>query len=316
MSRLPKPLFYPSAGLTLLALTACSPAPEGATAQVDEAASEAVEAADALPQDKQLVLHARLYVKDQTSTPAIGSANQIQAAFHLQSPITVTGTGLGARFSDVFEQDLVQGQLQASGKTDFKSDPTLTEHYQMQASWPQPVAVTQGRFRVWAPEPSSIGEGYSVKVELEVPVSGDQTAQISSNGTVLDTDITHARPIVCATDNSSGTAQEICKFSYTVDAVPTEAKDETGKMLLDNAKALYAGQGKIDSDGGLIMYGSLAPIYGAVSSLEDGHLVIRSTQQYSLKFKEADMAQQLELVVWTSEPGDSWQPANLPPLNF
>lgn len=64
MSRLPKPLFYSSAGLTLLALTACSPAPEGATAQVDEAASEAIAAADALPQDKQLVLHARLYVKD------------------------------------------------------------------------------------------------------------------------------------------------------------------------------------------------------------------------------------------------------------
>ncbi len=316
MSSLSKPWFYSSAGLTLLALTACSPAPEGAKAQADEAASEAVATADTLPQDKQLVLHARLYVKDQTSTPAIGSANQIQAAFYLQSPVTVTGTGLDARFSDVFEQDLVQGQLHASGNTDFKSDPILTEQYQMQASWPEPVAVTQGRFRVWAPEPSSIGEGYTVKVELEVPVSGTQKAQISSNGNVLDTEVTHARPIVCTTDSTTGTAQELCKLSYTIDAVPTTAQDEGGKLLLENAKTLYAGQGKINSDGGLIMYSSLVPVYGAVTSLEDGHLVIRSTQQYSLKFKEGNMAQQLELVVWTSEPGDSWQPANLPPLTF
>jgi hypothetical protein len=257
-----------------------------------------------------------LYIKDQTSNPAIGSANQIQAAFHLQTPVRVEGTGLDARFSDIFEQDQVQGQLLASGDTEFKTDPALTEHYLMQAAWPEPVAVTQGRFRVWAPEPSNIGAGYSVKVELEVPVSGDKKAQISSNGTVLDTEVTQARPLVCGTDNESGNAQEMCKLSYTVDAVPTEAKDEAGKLMLDSAKTLYASQGKINSDGGLIMYGSLVPVYGAVSSLEDGHLVIRSSQQYSLKFKEGNMAQQLELVVWTSTPGDSWQPASLPPLTF
>lgn len=316
MSSLFKPLFCSSAGLTLFVLTACSPAPEVATTPANDTASQADADPDALPQDKQLVLHARLYIKDQTSNPAIGSANQIQAAFHLQTPVRVEGTGLDARFSDIFEQDQVQGQLLASGDTEFKTDPALTEHYLMQAAWPEPVAVTQGRFRVWAPEPSNIGAGYSVKVELEVPVSGDKKAQISSNGTVLDTEVTQARPLVCGTDNESGNAQEMCKLSYTVDAVPTEAKDEAGKLMLDSAKTLYASQGKINSDGGLIMYGSLVPVYGAVSSLEDGHLVIRSSQQYSLKFKEGNMAQQLELVVWTSAPGDSWQPASLPPLTF
>ena len=316
MSSLFKPLFCSSAGLTLFVLTACSPAPEVTTTPANDTASQADADPDALPQDKQLVLHARLYIKDQTSNPAIGSANQIQAAFHLQTPVRVEGTGLDARFSDIFEQDQVQGQLLASGDTEFKTDPALTEHYLMQAAWPEPVAVTQGRFRVWAPEPSNIGAGYSVKVELEVPVSGDKKAQISSNGTVLDTEVTQARPLVCGTDNESGNAQEMCKLSYTVDAVPTEAKDEAGKLMLDSAKTLYASQGKINSDGGLIMYGSLVPVYGAVSSLEDGHLVIRSSQQYSLKFKEGNMAQQLELVVWTSAPGDSWQPANLPPLTF
>ena len=316
MSSLFKPLFCSSAGLTLFVLTACSPAAEVATTPANDTASQADADPDALPQDKQLVLHARLYIKDQTSNPAIGSANQIQAAFHLQTPVRVEGTGLDARFSDIFEQDQVQGQLLASGDTEFKTDPALTEHYLMQAAWPEPVAVTQGRFRVWAPEPSIIGTGYSVKVELEVPVSGDKKAQISSNGTVLDTEVTQARPLVCGTDNESGNAQEMCKLSYTVDAVPTEAKDEAGKLMLDSAKTLYASQGKINSDGGLIMYGSLVPVYGAVSSLEDGHLVIRSSQQYSLKFKEGNMAQQLELVVWTSTPGDSWQPASLPPLTF
>ena len=316
MSSLFKPLFCSSAGLTLFVLTACSPAPEVATTPANDTASQADADPDALPQDKQLVLHARLYIKDQTSNPAIGSANQIQAAFHLQTPVRVEGTGLDTRFSDIFEQDQVQGQLLASGDTEFKTEPALTEHYLMQAAWPEPVAVTQGRFRVWAPEPSNIGAGYSVKVELEVPVSGDKKAQISSNGTVLDTEVTQARPLVCGTDNESGNAQEMCKLSYTVDAVPTEAKDEAGKLMLDSAKTLYASQGKINSDGGLIMYGSLVPVYGAVSSLEDGHLVIRSSQQYSLKFKEGNMAQQLELVVWTSAPGDSWQPANLPPLTF
>lgn len=316
MSSLFKPLFCSSAGLTLFVLTACSPAPEVATTPVNDTASQAVTDPDALPQGKQLVLHARLYIKDQTSNPAIGSANQIQAAFHLQTPVRVEGTGLDTRFSDIFEQDQVQGQLLASGDTEFKTEPALTEHYLMQAAWPEPVAVTQGRFRVWAPEPSNIGAGYSVKVELEVPVSGDKKAQISSNGTVLDTEVTNARPLVCGTDNESGNAQEMCKLSYTVDAVPTEAKDEAGKLMLDSAKTLYASQGKINSDGGLIMYGSLVPVYGAVSSLEDGHLVIRSSQQYSLKFKEGNMAQQLELVVWTSAPGDSWQPASLPPLTF
>lgn len=305
-------LFYASAGLALGLLTACSPAPEAPEPPADDAATQTVTGSGDLAQDKQLVLHARLYVKDRTAMPAIGSENQIQAAFALQSPVQVSGSGLDARFSDVYEQDLVQGQLQASGSTNFKADPTLTEHYQMQASWPEPVAVTQGRFRVFAPEPSSIGDGYSVRVELEVPVSGDKKAQISGNGMLLDTEVTHAKPIACGTDNG----QEICKLSYTIDAVPTAAKDAAGELLLDNAKTLYANQGKISSDGGLLIYSSLVPVYGAVTTLEAGHLVIRSRQQYSLKFKEADMAQQLELVVWTSEPGDNWQPADLPPLTF
>ncbi len=305
-------LFYASAGLALGLLAACSPAPEAPEPPADDDATQTVTESGDLAQDKQLVLHARLYVKDRTAMPTIGSENQIQAAFALQSPVQVSGSGLDARFSDVYEQDLVQGQLQASGSTNFKADPTLTEHYQMQASWPEPVAVTQGRFRVFAPEPSSIGDGYSVKVELEVPVSGDKKAQISSNGMLLDTEVTHAKPIACGTDNG----QEICKLSYTIDAVPTAAKDAAGELLLDNAKTLYANQGKISSDGGLLIYSSLVPVYGAVTTLEAGHLVIRSRQQYSLKFKEADMAQQLELVVWTSEPGDNWQPADLPPLTF
>lgn len=314
MSSLPTPLFYPSASLLLLALTACSPAPESAPTGVpaDTATAAASPDSPAIPEENQVILHARLYVKDQTSTDAIGSSNQIQAAFYLQTPVRVEGTGLTARFTDIYDQDLVQGQLQASGNTNFKSDPALTENYQMQAVWPEPVPVTAGRFRIWAPEPSSVGEGYSVKVELEVPVSGDKKAQISSAGALLDTEITHARPMACGTENG----QEMCKLSYTVDAVPTVAQDEAGKMLLENAKTLYASQGKINSDGGLIMYGSLVPVYGAVTSLEDGHLVIRSSQKYSLKFKEADMAQQLELVVWTTAPGDHWQPANLPPLTF
>lgn len=305
-------LFYASAGLALGLLTACSPAPEAPDPPADDAAAQTVTGSGDLAQDKQLVLHARLYVKDRTAMPTIGSENQIQAAFALQSPVQVSGSGLDARFSDVYEQDLVQGQLQASGSTNFKADPTLIEHYQMQASWPEPVAVTQGRFHVFAPEPSSIGDGYSVRVELEVPVSGDKKAQISSNGMLLDTEVTHAKPIACGTDNG----QEICKLSYTIDAVPTAAKDAAGELLLDNAKTLYANQGKISSDGGLLIYSSLVPVYGAVTTLEAGHLVIRSRQQYSLKFKEADMAQQLELVVWTSEPGDNWQPADLPPLTF
>ncbi len=305
-------VFYASAGLALGLLTACSPAPEAPEPPADDAATQAVTESGDLAQDKQLVLHARLYVKDRTAMPAIGSENQIQAAFALQSHVQASGSGLDISFSDVYEQDLVQGQLQASGSTNFKADPTLTEHYQMQASWPEPVAVTQGRFRVFAPEPSSIGDGYSVKVELEVPVSGDKKAQISSNGMLLDTEVTHAKPIACGTDNG----QEICKLSYTIDAVPTAAKDAAGELLLDNAKTLYANQGKISSDGGLLIYSSLVPVYGAVTTLEAGHLVIRSRQQYSLKFKEADMAQQLELVVWTSQPGDNWQPADLPPLTF
>ncbi len=316
MSSLSTPLFISSAGLLLLALTACSPASQQATpeaATATEAAAEPVSASETPDvAANQLTLHARLYVKDQTSTAAIGSSNQLQAAFELQTPVQVEGSGLTARFTDVYDQDLVRGQLQARGDTAFKSDPALTEHYQMQASWPTPVPVTQGRFRIWAPEPSSVGEGYSVKVELEVPVSGEKKAQISSDGALLDTEITHARPMACGTEEG----QEICKLSYTVDAVPTVAQDEAGKLLLDSAKTLYASQGKINSDGGLIMYSSLVPVYGAVTSLEDGHLVIRSSQQYSLKFKEADMAQQLELVVWTTAPGEHWQPANLPPLTF
>ncbi|MDZ7868591.1 MAG: hypothetical protein U5L02_05190 [Rheinheimera sp.] len=313
MSSLSTPLCYSAAGLLLLALTACSPAQQDTTTASAAALPQTAPAdVAAIAEENLVILHARLYVKDQTSTPAIGSANQLQAAFHLQTPVRVEGTGLDARFSDIFEREQVQGQLVASGDTEFKTEPALTEHYKMQAVWPEPVAVKQGRFRVWAPEPSRIGTGYSVKVELEVPVSGDKKAQISSEGTLLDTDITHARPLACGTEEG----QEICKLSYTVDAVPTTAQDEAGQLLLDSAKTLYASQGKINSDGGLIMYGSLVPVYGAVSNLEDGHLVIRSSQQYSLNFKDANMAQQLELVVWTSAPGDNWQPDNLPPLAF
>jgi hypothetical protein len=176
--------------------------------------------------------------------------------------------------------------------------------------WPVLTENPAGRWRIVEPEPSNIGDGMQFKLEMTTPVSGTKHAKISSNGQTFDTNVQQALPFSCSTDDE----HDQCSLEFSFDAVPTVAKNDFGAALLESAKTLYQYQGKKGPDGVLVMFGSIAPIYGAVTRYEGDRLVMRFSQQYSENLDGSVISQHLQMVMWTSPPDDRWQPDDLPPL--
>ncbi|MFN6971551.1 MAG: hypothetical protein ACK4NN_11840 [Rheinheimera sp.] len=294
-----------------LLLTGCGPAPEQAAEEIENVTEVAVDSSTSEPEGKPILVHLRLAFTDEINTQSTNTQRQLRTTLYLQQQALQYGKGQDLSFSLQESPVKVMGSLQAQGSVKFSQDDlSQDEQYQMAQYWPALTENPAGRWRIVEPEPSNIGDGLQFKLELTTPVSGTKHAKISSKGQTIDTEVQQSKPFSCDTAND----QDQCSLEFTFDAVPTVAKNDFGASLLESAKTLYQYQGKKAPDGGLVMFGSVAPIYGAVTSYEGDRLVIRFSQQFTENLDGAVISQKLQVVMWTSAPDESWQPDDLPPL--
>lgn len=299
--------------LSVLLVTGCGQssneqAPSESVA--DEVQSEAHD--EAMTSGEPVTLHARFEFMDASASTAIDSHRQLKASFYMQTDVIRDGSGADASFSLDTEDTRVQGALFASGSLSMKeNDISSSETYNMQNVLGAMTTNPEGKFVIQLPEASMVGEGLSVGVELEVPVSGVKKAIISSQGQTIESQVTHARSMFCATRTEDS---DLCTLKFTIDAVPTKAQDPAYERLFESARAAYPYQGKQSPDGGLIMYSGLLPVYGAFTRYHNGHFVTELNQHYKINLDGTDISQHIHLVVWSTNRGDSWQPEGLPPL--
>ncbi|GGY81703.1 hypothetical protein GCM10011613_27990 [Cellvibrio zantedeschiae] len=273
--------------------------------QQEESEAPAAETS-ASPSGEPITLHARLDFVDSYASPAINSSRKLNASIYIEMDVTREGSGASASFALDSETSRVQGSLVASGSSSIKlSEGSADESYDMHNEWSALTTQPEGKFMIKLPEPSLLGEGFSVGVEIEAPVNGTKKAAMA------DTEIMHARPMFCAS-HEADKSKDVCKLEFTIDAVPT--KDPGVPDLLESAKGLYAYQGKIGPEGGLIMYSGMVPVYGATTHYHNGHFVTELDQEYNVNLKDANIGQHIHLVVWSTKRGDKWQPEGLPPL--
>lgn len=276
-----------------------------------EAATETTPEIQSTSSGEPITLHARLDFMDSFTSPAINANRQLKASIYLETDVLREGSGASATYSLDTEESRVQGALLAMGTFTLKSDEVSTnETYNMNNEWRVLTKNPEGKFIIKLPEESLIGEGLSVGVEIEVPVKGTKKATINSNAQTMDSEVTHSRPMFCTSQSAD---QDVCTLSFTIDAVPTKAKNSLHERLLENAKTLYAYQGKKNPEGGLIMYSAMVPVYGATTTYHSGHFVTELNQQYKTNLDGSDIGQHIHLVVWSTKRGDKWQPEGLPP---
>ncbi len=295
--------------LSAFFMAGCSESPKEEQPNEDYVAEDTQEA---LPAGEPVTLHARLDFVDNQATPSINASRQLKASFYLTTDVMRDGTGEGASFFLDSENYRVQGTIAASGNFSLKDgDISTTESYDMNNQWPALTENPDGKFQIKLPEPSMIGEGFTVGVEVDVPVSGTKQATISGNGQTIQSELNHARTMFCYAQSEQ---QEACKLEFTIDAIPTKAKDSAYDHLVQSAKDAFAFQGKQGPDGGLIIYSSLLPVYGATTRYHNGHFVTSLKQEYSVNLDGSELGQQIHMVVWSTKRGDNWQPEEATPL--
>ena len=296
--------------LSFLLLAGCGQSSKESQQAESEAPVEAADSSSGEP----ITLHARLDFVDTFVSPSINSSRKLNASIYIETDVTREGSGATATYSLDTEESRVQGAVLASGTLALNdNDVSSSENYNVHNEWNALTNAPEGKFSIKLPQASFVGEGLNVGVEIEVPVSGTKEASISSNGQTIDGEITHSRSMFC-TSQSTDKDKDICRLTFTIDAVPTKAQDPAYESLLESAKTVYASQGKKNSEGGLIMYSGILPVYGATTRYHNGHFVTALNQQYKVNMDGADISQHIHLVVWSTKRGDKWQPEGLPPL--
>jgi len=297
---------------SLLLLTGCGKAPEQSSAE-DTAVAIEPSSTDGIIDDQgtPVLVHLRLAFTDEIKTESTQTSRQLRTTLYLQQQAQQYGKGQEVSFSLQESTPKVMGSLQAEGSVKFNQDDIAhDEQYQMAQFWPVLTDNPAGRWRIAEPELSNIGDGLQFKLEIITPVSGTKHAKITSKGQTIDTEVQQAKPFSCGYENE----HDQCSLEFSFDATPTVAKNDFGAALLESAKTLHQYQGKKGPDGALVMFGPLAPIYGAVTSYEGDRLVMRFSQQFTENLDGSVVSQQLHMVMWTGALDDSWQPDDLPPL--
>lgn len=296
--------------LSFLLLAGCSKAPQENQQTESEAPAETSTASSGEP----ITLHARLDFTDSLANTSINSSRKLNASIYIETDVLREGKGASATYTLDSEESRVQGSLVATGSLALKSDDlSSSETYNMHNEWSSLTNKPEGNFSIKLPEPALLGDGLSVGVEIETPVSGIKKATVSSKGQTMETDVTHSRSMFCAT-HAADKDKDVCTLKFTIDPAPTKAPSPELESLLASAKEVYTYQGKKNAEGGLIMYSSMLPVYGAITQYQNGHFVTALDQAYSENVGGGDISQHIHLVVWSTKRGDKWQPDGLPPL--
>ena len=296
--------------LSLLLVVGCSKSPQDEDQQVESESPADTPVSSGEP----ITLHARLDFMDSSISASVNANRKLNASIYIETDATREGSGASATYT--LDSDArIQGALTATGTLALKSDEVSSnETYNMRNEWNTLTDKPDGMFSIKDPEASRIGEGLSVAVEIEAPVSGiKKTVMTTDSQTVDSKEVTLSRPMFCSSQPVDKD-KDICKLKFTIDAIPTKVQTPELETMLESAKTLYTYQGKKNPEGGLVMYSSLVPVYGATTQYHDGHFVTALDQEYTANIDGTDIGQHIYLVVWSTKRGDNWQPDGLTPL--
>lgn len=302
-----------TAGILVLgiAVAGCKPSDpnEKNTAQPETATSSPAENSStdegADPREK-VMLHARVDFTSSMSAPDAGTQNTTHIQLELRQPAFRSGKGSDASFDwDTDQSTEVRGDVDANGSAHISSDQgDLTENYQKSSHWPNWTVPEKGVFSIQMPEKSHVGEGLSVRVNIHAPVSGTQTARITSPQGSMETEASLSIPLACGgqnqyiADGSSG-----CGIEISMDPNVSSPQDAAGQVLFPQLKdALAAPNGETL----MAMQGTL---FGAQTEYrEDGHFVVHMARDYPFAKEGSSIDHRYKVVVWSTRLNDDWVP--------
>jgi hypothetical protein len=292
---------------TATLFTACGRAPAPSPAQGDESTTPAkVEENNGM---EPVTLHARIDYSGSSATKEIGKTGTT-LSFEIREPAFREGKGKSARYSqDTSGQTQVQGFIHGAGHADISSnDGHIEENYDKKGEWNSLQAPQKGNFSIMPPEPSDIGDGLQVEIELHAPVTGEQWMKALGQ---QSPDVTFARPLECTEkDEYLDDHGPACGVKFHIDPTPTGPKTEAGKMLYD--KIVEA----LKQTNGEWVMAMLGQLYGAETTYENNEFVLQVHKQSTFDKDGVTMHRNIDITVWSSRRDSDWAPKSVTPVKM
>lgn len=271
--------------------------PENATAAPDESGL-----------GDPIMLHARIEYSGRHTIKDVGQSGTTLSMNILQSALR-SGKGPNAVYSvDNTTPAQIQGFVHGSGRADMTStDGAIEEHYDKAGAWTALGTPKSGFSSITMPEPSDIGDGLQMTVEVHVPVVGD--VWIQSGGQKYP-DVTFARPLECTErDDHLEDQGPACFVKFSIDPTPSGPKSDAGKIVYD--KIVEA----LKQPNGEALMGMLGQIYGAQSTYDgDGNFATHVTKSYLVDKDGSKFEINVDITVWSSKRGSNAAPKNVTPV--
>jgi len=289
---------------TAMLFTACSRSPEPAPIQDEGATPATAEKDNGM---EPVMLHARIDYSGNSATKEIGSAGTT-LSLEIQQPAFREGKGASARYSqDTSGQAQVQGFVHGAGRADISSnDGHIEEYYDKRVTWNPLQAPQKGNISIMPPEPSDIGEGLQVEIEVHAPVTGEQWMKALGQQTP---EVTFARPLECTErDDYLDDHGPACGVKLHIDPTPSGPRTDAGKILYDKiVEALKLPNGEWT----MAMLGQL---YGAETTYADGEFVLHIQKKSIFDKDGVTMDRNIDITVWSSPRNSNWIPKNITPV--
>ena len=284
------------------ALISCGRSPHPVADQPESAAAAPEESGD------PIMLHARI---EYSGSHTVDNVGQSGATYSVQilEPALRSGKGRTAAYSvDNTAQTQMQGFVHGIGHANITSrDGPIEEHYDKSGAWPAVGTTKSGFFSITLPEPSDIGDGLQMTVEVHLPVVGD--AWIQSGGQKYP-DVTFARPLQCTErDDHLDDQGPACFVKFSIDPTPSGPKTDAGKIVYDKiVEALK------QPDGEALME-MLGQLYGAETTYDgDGNFTTRVAKSYLVDKDGSKFEGTVDITIWSSKRGSNAPPRNVTPL--
>lgn len=285
-----------------LVLTGCERSTSELNAPSSPSASSSSEATAAM---EPILLHARVDFTNKSTTQKIGES-ALSMSLNIQQPAFRSGKGSEATYQvDDTLREQVQGFVHGTGHAQIElEDGRLRETYDKLFAVSTLKTPEKGVFSIGIPEPSSIGDGLSVRIGIHAAVLGTASAKVIKRGAATDIPPTMAAPLGCR-DQSEHIADRSdgCGIELRLDASPVAAKDEAGEIMLPKI------QEALKQPNAEWVLALLGQTYGAQTTYRDnGHFVLHFTRNYSFSKDGAEGTQDMDITVWSTRRGDAWSP--------
>lgn len=272
--------------------------------EADELKAAATPAENAEP----IMLHARLEYSGGHTVRDVGQSGTTLTMLIVEPTLRV-GRGPTAVFSvDNSRQTQIQGFVHGSGRAFITSrDGSIEEHYDKAGSWPALRTSNSGSYSITMPEPSDIGDGQTITVEVHMPVVGDVWTQ---NGGQKYPDVTFARPLECTErDEHLDDKGPACFIKFSIDPTPSGPKSDAGKIVYD--KMVEA----LKQPNGEALLAMLGQVFGAETTYDGGgDFVTHVSKTYVVDKDDSKFESSVDITIWSSRRGIDAPPKNVTPV--